>query len=52
MQPLKSLSTILAPIARITRLLKEEQPSNALSPMLVTLSGIIMSVKEVQLLNA
>ena len=35
-------------LSGITRLLKEEQPSNALSPILVTLSGITMLRKDSQ----
>ena len=36
----------------ITRLVKEVQPQNALSPMLVTLLGITRLVKDLQPLNA
>ena len=35
--------------AGIVMLVREEQPSNAPSPMLVTLSGIVMLVREVHL---
>ena len=37
---------MLVTLSGITRLLKEEQSSNALFPMLVTLSGIAISVKD------
>ena len=47
MQPLKALSTILAPVARITRLLKDEYV-NTLSAIPAMLSGITILVKEEQ----